>query len=158
MNAVRQYILEALHPLERRAKEVLGTTTDYQEAGYILTDGSLLDFSGRAFGPSGYGQRNLDHRQIRSIAYDYKDNKETYLRKYDTDMMSFMKKTGAIRFGPEGGPDFLTFDMEKPLTSAQKRTVLHLAMRYGRQGFGVEYRGRDYMDLDLDDLIRLLRL
>jgi site-specific DNA-cytosine methylase len=45
------------------AKLSMGTTDDLAEAGYILPDGTLLDFSGRRDGGDA-GQRSMDHRQI----------------------------------------------------------------------------------------------
>lgn len=38
---------ESTKKIFETAKELFGTTFDIREAGYILLDGSLLDFSGR---------------------------------------------------------------------------------------------------------------
>ena len=46
------------------AKVAHGVTENLNEAGYILPDGSLLDFSGRREGSKSFGSRNMDHRQI----------------------------------------------------------------------------------------------
>lgn len=54
----------------KEAKKIFGITKDYREAGYMLQDGSLLDFSGRNQGSNNYGQRGLDHRDINEIGYD----------------------------------------------------------------------------------------
>ena len=50
-----------------KAKETFGTTQDLLEAGYILPDGEMLDFSGRHEGADERdiaGQRYSDHREI----------------------------------------------------------------------------------------------
>ena len=52
VNAVNEY-----------AKWQYGTVNDFRVAGYLLTDGSLLDFSGGETGRQ-YGTRGLDHRNI----------------------------------------------------------------------------------------------
>ena len=79
------------------AKEKFGTTLDMREAGYILPDGSMLDFSGkhevRGVDTSFLnGQRFVDHREISDIAYDF-DGESTGVK---TDMADFLDR-GAIR-------------------------------------------------------------
>lgn len=54
----------------KQAKKIFGTTTDFKEAGYILQDGKMLDFSGRKQGNTTSGRRALDHRQINEVGYD----------------------------------------------------------------------------------------
>ena len=58
------------------AKEKFGRTYDIREAGYVLPDGTMLDFSGRheLFGADDSairGSRTTDHREISKIAYKY---------------------------------------------------------------------------------------
>lgn len=62
------------------AKKLYGTTNDIKEAGYLLPDGSMLDFTGRTQA-TGYkngkplpgepdylkGRRNIDHREISDV-------------------------------------------------------------------------------------------
>lgn len=69
----------------KKAKDYFGTTYRMAEAGYILTDGELLDFSGKKFGGPD-GQRTMDHRQVNEI---------------DVSMEDFIN-SGNIRFMPEG--------------------------------------------------------
>ncbi len=60
----------ALPDLEQEAVTHFGHTYKWVETGYILTDGSRLDFSGRNEGASG-GYRTIDHRDVRLISsYD----------------------------------------------------------------------------------------
>lgn len=66
-----------------RAKKFFGLTDSFAEAGYILPDGSLLDFSGRAYGGIG-GSRGIDHRDMNQIV----------------DWQTFISM-GAIRYFPE---------------------------------------------------------
>ena len=79
------------------SKRVYGTTEDIKEVGYILPDGSMLDFSGKREGGTP-GMRSYDHRQMYDIA-DEERGGDPSLDKY-ADMESFMG-AGAIRFGPE---------------------------------------------------------
>ena len=73
------------------AKKYFGTTTNINEAGYILPSGELLDLSGKKYNIKNKGQRRLDHREI-SSAYN-----ET---SYDIDLLKFMDE-GCIRWIPE---------------------------------------------------------
>lgn len=49
-----------------QAKGVFGITENWKEAGYILPDGSLLDFSGKKHGGSA-NQRSQDHREVEQL-------------------------------------------------------------------------------------------
>ncbi len=49
----------------KKAEEYFGTTYNIHEAGYLLTDGKYLDFSGKHEGAPG-GYRTVDHRDSRS--------------------------------------------------------------------------------------------
>ena len=52
----------------KKAKKIYGTTTDFREAGYLLPDGYMLDFSGKKDGGEAH-VRYMDHREI-SSAFD----------------------------------------------------------------------------------------
>lgn len=54
----------------RQAKKEFGITNDFKEAGYLLQDGTLLDFSGKNQGSRAIGYRTLDHRDINVVGYD----------------------------------------------------------------------------------------
>lgn len=86
------------------AKKEFGTTTDMREAGYLLPDGSMLDFS-----DGERGTRTLDHRNIAGIITD---------RTYDTrtEYMDDFVNEGAIRLIPESG----TFSIAQQPTDSQK--------------------------------------
>lgn len=49
-----------------KAKRYFGTTNNFIEAGYLLPDGSMLNFSGARFGGTP-NRRDLDHREINII-------------------------------------------------------------------------------------------
>ena len=53
-----------------QAKKEFGITNNFKEAGYLLQDGTLLDFSGRNQGSRAVGRRTLDHRDINVVGYD----------------------------------------------------------------------------------------
>ena len=48
------------------AKKEFGTTTDFREAGYLLRDGYMLDFSGKKEGGEAH-VRYMDHREIQRV-------------------------------------------------------------------------------------------
>lgn len=87
----------------RQAKKFFGVTNDFREAGYLLQDGTLLDFSGRTQGSNTYGRRTLDHREINEVGYD----------------MNEFIELGNIRMKPESSG----FELSKPLTKEQKAII-----------------------------------
>ena len=82
----------------KAAENKFGLTNDIREAGYILPNGNMLDFSGRhEMAPNAdtsdlRGRRSTDHRNIDSITFDSEDN----LTGIETDMYDFINR-GAIR-------------------------------------------------------------
>lgn len=74
------------------AEQYFGTTVDFREAGYLTTNGKLLDFSGVKFGAR-KGQRSMDHREIADI-YENEDLGG------GEAMVAFMND-GNIRMAPE---------------------------------------------------------
>lgn len=80
----------------KSAKEFFGKTYRWNETGYITTDGTKLDFSGRHDGGPG-GYRAVDHRDIRdALGLDYGGDD------YSGAMVQFMGE-GNIRISPESG-------------------------------------------------------
>jgi len=101
--------------IQERAKHVYKTTSDPREAGYILDDGSMLDFSGRHYA-TGYkeskplpgkpdylrGQRNVDHREI-EIEEIFGPIKESMSG--GEAMILFETEGNALRFALSNGED-----------------------------------------------------
>jgi hypothetical protein len=128
------------------AKRRHGTTRSIYEAGYVLPDGTMLDFSGKSdaggyerkpdgnFGPQS-GQRdylrdtrNSDHREIRfSESQDFGGNEA---------MTEFMRK-GAVRVDANSG--LISIHGRQRLTSAQKGVIKDIV------------RSQDGAWLDLED-------
>lgn len=98
------------------AVDYYGLTDDINEAGYILPDGGLLDFSGKGMGGMP-GRRAFDHREI-AAAFD-----EEVIGKPspfpELVVMEEFINAGNIRFLPESG----TFLMAHKPTPAQYRTI-----------------------------------
>jgi hypothetical protein len=122
-------------PIEAAAKEAFGTTADPREAGFILPDGEMLDFSGRRHGSRYSGQRGLDHRAI-TDAYP-----EDLSGSGDAHLDDFRMR-GNVRVSVEGSPRggySVNVDFAKPLTPQQHRTLMDLAALGGE--FNAEVRG-----------------
>jgi hypothetical protein len=77
-----------IHPKEQQAREYYKTTKNPYKAGYILRDGTFLDFS------EGQPKRTLDHRDIENIMDEPEESKGN---RYDDYVYPFMNLTGAIR-------------------------------------------------------------
>ena len=84
----------ALPEIEQEAVKKFGHTYKWSETGYILTDGSRLDFSGKNEGAGG-GYRTVDHRDISTIS--------SYKNASGTDSLIDFMKRGNIRVIPEYG-------------------------------------------------------
>ena len=106
-----------------RAKQEFGTTDDPFEAGYLLPDGTFLDFSGKRDGGSG-GERVMDHRQI-EILFDFESE-------YRWDKVIAFMKGGAIRFMTIGlmeGDFAIGLGLVVAPTETQRRVVRALGRR-----------------------------
>lgn len=81
------------------AKERFGVTNDIRECGYVLPDGSMLDFSGRHMVTGDTdtshlkGRRSVDHRDIGDLNWDRDMTTRTNV---NINMADFIRK-GAIR-------------------------------------------------------------
>ena len=129
------------------AIEKFGLTNDITEAGYVLPDGKLLDFTGRA--QAGFkrvgdryvtgdgsrdwmkGQRGVDHREIEWDGMP--DYRETWM-----PMVEFMAM-GAVRVDRSGA---ITIHGRQGITSAQKSRLSDLLIESG---------GEAYLDMEDDD-------
>ena len=72
----------------QKAKGYFGITNNLDVGGYILTDGDVLDLSGRKFGSDGKS-RSIDHREISDAFEDYGVSMEDFIN------------SGNIRYMPE---------------------------------------------------------
>lgn len=105
-----------MNPLEKAAKLHFGVTDDLSETGYVLSDGTFLDFSGR-HEANGYVRkgdrfvikrgedylryhRYVDHRMLPETITDKLRKDETHA---STSMLAFMEATGAMRIMPGVG-------------------------------------------------------
>ena len=120
------------------AKERFGTTRDLREAGYVLPDGAMLDFSGRHMvsGDSSFlnGRRSVDHRDIADLNFERDGNTPTGR---NVSMADFISR-GAIRIDGESGSVNLAV---KP-TDAQFSVIRRIAERTG---------GEMYIDFGAND-------
>ena len=94
------------------AKKEFGITDNFKEAGYLLPDGTMLDFSGKRNGTKG-GYRTEDHREISNLGDD-------------VDLVSIMAM-GNIRLSPGSGGFKIT---GKP-TAEQMRTLRRYIHHFG---------------------------
>ena len=136
------------------AKSKFGTTYDMREAGYILPDGSMLDFSGRhqVEGDASFlnGDRTVDHREISDIAYDAEDN-ETGIK---TDLGDFLDR-GAIRIDSNAG----AINLNVAPTRAQKDRLKRLIERndgYVHVDFGKGWDTEHYAEYEAARASRVL--
>lgn len=100
------------------AKKEFGTTDNFKVAGYMLPDGSLLDFSEEG-APA--NQRTLDHREIEGIIMD--EGKEYEHRwEYLADFMN----EGAIRLLPE----YAGINLMHAPTAEQRKRLFDFIYKY----------------------------
>ena len=82
--------------LEKSSLDYFGRTFSWKETGYVLKNGSKLDFSGKHYGASG-GYRTVDHREILDSFPEAVQNELDG----NEAMVEFMQR-GNIRIMPEG--------------------------------------------------------
>ena len=95
------------------AKKQFGLTKDYREAGYILPDGGLLDFSGKRDGGTP-GNRAYDHRDIGKIIPDE--------FRGSNPIANFASDTGAVRVHYEAN-GLMRVDTYGTITEAQYKVI-----------------------------------
>lgn len=136
------------------AKKYFGTTYKINEAGYLLTDGELLDFSGKHNGGSG-GYRTVDHRDITdAFEEDYGDGS------YSGGMLRFMQ-AGNIRLQPESGginlivkPNNLQIQrLDSYISKFRGEVILDIDDNSGNTIISVEYPYRTYSKRIIADII-----
>lgn len=76
-------------------KEYFGTTKNYNMAGYILKDGSMLDFSGRHWGDTSSRVRQVDHRDINEVL-DEENYGDAMINAIANGNIRLMSETGGI--------------------------------------------------------------
>lgn len=115
----------------KTAEAYFGRTYKISEAGYLLRNGHMLDFSGRHEGAPG-GYRTVDHRDI-SDAFDgdYGNGE------YGDAMVQFMR-AGNIRLSPESGGINLSVKPTKSQTETLERYIQN-------------FRGEVMLDIDNED-------
>ena len=115
----REIIRIANNDMLDRAIKHFGTTYDSNEAGYILPNGDMLDFSGKREGGT-KGSRAEDHRAVERFVNEKFDNR--------SDAMDyFMQQTGAIRISFWG--DYGLIDLETKPTPDQISVLQRIIIR-----------------------------
>ena len=117
------------------AKEVYGTTNDFREAGYLLTDGSVLDFSDKKNGARAK-RRNLDHREMNHFKHEGKE--------YKPGMLGFMQ-IGNIRLSPECGGIQLT-----QIPTAEQLIILRKYIKHFNGDVIVDFADKENLDISAD--------
>ena len=113
-----------LSEAQQEAVERFGTTTDFNEAGFILPDGKMLRFTDDA----NSGTRNYDHRAIGMVyGVDVDLAKNHGFNTESNRYMDRFVEGGGIRFDP-GDPDYdmsagMQLSKNVPITKAQEQTI-----------------------------------
>ncbi len=106
-----------------RAIEHFGTTTKPHEAGFILYDGQMLDFSG------GYkDERRIDHSEIYQIYTDEEIEEANKKYRYGGIIQLFQMYSNAIRINVDryGGYIYLSIHDTNIITPAQIETLKYI--------------------------------
>ena len=103
-----------------------GTTGSFNVSGYMLTDGKMLDFSGKHWGDTTSRTRQVDHRDVSEVLPDENNGIDSMVR---------MISNGNIRLMPENGGINLAVAPTK-----NQRTVLRRYIEY--------FKGEIVVDVD----------
>lgn len=128
-NSINESVSDGIDIFEY-AKERIGTTPYLKLCGYILPDGSMLNFSYEGY------QRDKDHREIHDLNYEEDGNTPTGL---NVDMESFIN-SGAIRIDAKCGLINLN---TKPTDEQEEKLIRVIRMNGGdimlEFGDGIDY-------------------
>lgn len=111
----------------KKAEKFFGTTSNYNVAGYLMTDGKMLDFSGKHWGDDYSTSRQVDHRDV----WEVWENMD----RDGVDEMINMIGNGNIRLMPEdGGINLAVMPNEKQMNALR--------------GYINHFRGEIIVDID----------
>ena len=117
----REFTREEADEHRNAAVSHFGKTYKWSETGYLLTDGTKLDFSGKHNGARG-GYRTVDHRDItEALGEDYGGGS------YSGGMVYFVQE-GNIRISPESGG----INLQAAPTKAQEEALTDFISRANR--------------------------
>lgn len=118
--------------IDKLAVNYFGTTKNFKLGGYIMRDGTILDFSEKNQGSDGL-DRYADHRYINRIIFDNQTDEK--ISDIDsTDIWEFID-LGNIRINFSSG-----FDLSQQMTTEQKKVIyqyIQQCARINRNGFYV---------------------
>ena len=123
---------------EALARKTYGTTGDFREAGYLMRNGAMLDFSGKKEGGPGH-VRYMDHREINRVFSDGEIPEEKTRYGNNTAYMNAFINEGNIRLMDGQG---VTIGEMEP--TAQQYTIL-------KQFIDHVLKDEDYFYLDLSN-------
>ena len=133
--------------MDKLAIRYFGTTKSFKLGGYVMRDGTILDFSESNQGSDGL-MRYGDHRNINRINYDYETDK-IISDIEEPDIWEYID-LGNIRINYPSG-----FDLAQPMTPEQKmvmRLYIQECSRVSRNGFYVtifkEGKTQEYFEYD----------
>ena len=147
--------------IDNLAVKYFGTTKNFKIGGYVMRDGTILDFSESNMGSDGL-ERYADHRYINRITLDYETD-ELISDIEDTDIWEFID-LGNIRINYPSG-----FDLAQPMTSEQKKVIHQYIQQCARinrnggfyitifkEGHAIDHLDYDkiYVDIIMRDLDR----
>lgn len=153
---VKKYSLEPTEEAKtavKRAEDYFGTTYKIKEAGYITTDGKMLDFSGRHEGANG-GYRTVDHREIGDALGEEYGGED-----YSGAMVRFIGE-GNIRVSPEMGGINLSVlpnkaqrgTLDRYISNFQGEVILDIDDANGSTIASVEYPKYTHSSVVLKDV------
>lgn len=103
--------------IEERMRKAFGETKIFEFAGYLLEDGSMLNFSHEGH------QRDMDHRDVNQF----------FKNAQGTEVLMKLMRRGNVRV--MCGRDSYCFEYIKPLTRAQKNVILEAAENAENLGY-----------------------
>jgi len=124
------------HPWEDAAIRIFGVTNDPNEAGYILKDGTMLDFSGRSRGSREEriaGQRTVPHNEISAAIREVEGIDRGMIPQPE---VWFTGQTGAVKLWsvtPSQGGQFGQIWASNPLTESQRNVITRLVKETGTE-------------------------
>jgi hypothetical protein len=109
-----------------RLKKHFGTTSNFTVAGYMLKDGTMLDFSGKHWGDSSSTMRTVDHRDVKEVFEDTNNSgAEEMINMISNGNIRLMAETGGINLAVAPTSDQLRV-LERYINSFRGEVVVDI--------------------------------
>ena len=101
LNSDRYEVIDIPFDMYSTMEKHFGTTKNFDVAGYMLRDGTMLDFSGKHWGDTTSNYRQVDHRDIQEVLNDDHNGVQAMVSMISNGNIRLMPEVGGINLANE---------------------------------------------------------